>query len=326
MAQKRYVVSISPHVRKGRTIRSMVGWTIAALVPAAAWGIYQFGVPAALVIAGGVAGAMLAEGLVTQLGRGRLTLRDGHAALVGLLVALMLPAGAPWWVALIGAAVGILVGKMPYGPLGGHPLSPAIVGLLVVTMSWPGEVTSFTTPRSAAAELKAADAAPAEDPQTAVRLDPSDARDYRTVDLFLGKQAGAIGAISPVLLLLGGLILIWRRAARWQGPVGFLLGLGLAATIAHAASPYGIPSPTFQLLTGLAFFGAFFLCTEWISTPVTPWGLFLFAFFAGALAILFRLTGMEYGAVPWAIVIMSLATPLFDRIAPVPFGKVVHHA
>jgi electron transport complex protein RnfD len=326
MAQKRYVVSISPHVRNCRSIRSLIGATIAALVPATAWGVYQFGVPAVLLIAAGIGGAVATEGLVTQVARKPLTIRDGHAVLVGLLIALMLPAGTPWWIALIGAAAGILVGKMPFGPLGGHPLSPAIVGLLVVTMSWPAEVASYQAPRTAAAELHAADAAPAEDPQTAVRVDPSDAAEYCTTDLFLGKQAGAIGAISPLLLLVGGLFLIWRRAARWQGPVGFLLGLGVAATVAHAASPFGIPSPTFQLLTGLAFFGAFFLCTEWTSTPVTPWGLFLFAFFAGGLAILFRLTGMEFGAVPWAIVIMSLATPRFDRIAPVPFGKVVHHA
>ena len=326
MAQKRYVVAISPHARHGRTIRSMIGATIAALVPAAAWGVYQFGLPAAVLILVAIGGAVATEALVTQMARKPLTIRDGHAVLVGLLVALMLPAGAPWWVALVAAVVGMLVGKMPFGPLGGHPLSPAIIGLLIVTMSWPDQVASYTTPRTAPAELKAADAGPAEDPQTAVRIDPSDAADYCTTALFLGKQAGPIGGVSPLLLLLGGLFLIWRRAARWQGPVGFLLGLGLAATIAHAMSPYGIPSPTFQLLTGLAFFGAFFLCTEWSSTPVTPWGLFLFAFFSGGLAILFRLTGMEYGAVPWAIIIMSLATPLFDRIAPVPFGKVVHHA
>ena len=136
-----------------------------------------------------------------------------------------------------------------------------------------------------------------------------------------------MGTISPILLLLGGLFLIRSRAGRWQGPVGFLLGLGVAAWIAHAIDPGGFPSAGFELFTGAAFFGAFFLCNDWSSTPVTPRGLFLFGLSAGVLTLIFRVTGgLPFGRVAFAVGFASLLTPLFDRIAPTPFGKGVRHA
>jgi electron transport complex protein RnfD len=304
----------------------MIITTLAALVPAALFGIYQFGLPALVLLAVGVLTAVATEAVVNKVARQPLSVGDGHAALVGLMVGLMLPAGAPWWLVMVAAAVGILVGKLPFGPLGSAPLSPALVGLLIVAISWPDEVNMFAHPATASAELQAVDAAPAESPLLAVAIDPSDAADYTPRDLFLGLQAGPIGGISPLLLLLGGLFLIWRRVARWQGAVGFLLGVAVTAGVAHAIDPGGCAPASFHLLTGLTMFGAFFLCTEWTTTPVTPWGLFLFGLFAGMLTIILRMSDLHFGRVPWAVTLMTLTTPLLDRIAAVPFGKVARHA
>ena len=332
MADKRMIVSVSPHIRHGRTIQKMVMWTIVALLPAAAWGVVQFGVPALLLLIVGVAGAVGTEAIISKAARQPLAIGNLHAVLVGLMIGMLLPAGCPVWVAFIASVMGIMIGKMVFGPLGGSPISPVLVGILIVALSWPDFVASFTHPNvlpaNAPAELKTGgdDLAPAEDPQTAVRIDPSDAADYRTVDLFVGKQAGMVGTISPLLLLLGGLFLLIVRVIRWQGPAGFLLGLTVATLLSTAINPGVNPGLGFQMFTGASMFGAFFLCTEWSSTPVSPKGLFLFGLFAGALMILFRLTGMEYGPTAYAVAIMSLATPLFDRIATVPFGKVVDHA
>jgi electron transport complex protein RnfD len=304
----------------------MIITTLAALAPAAAFGIYQFGLPALVLLCVGVLTAVATEAVVNRVARQPQSVGDGHAALVGLMVGLMLPAGAPWWLVMVAAAVGILVGKLPFGPLGSAPLSPALVGLLIVAISWPDDVNMFTHPATAPAELHAADAAPAESPLVAVAIDPSDAADYAPRDLFLGLQVGPIGGISPLLLLLGGLFLIWRRVARWQGAVGFLLGVAVTAGVAHAVDPGGCAPASFHLLTGLTMFGAFFLCTEWTTTPVTPWGLFLFGLFAGVLTIILRMSDLHFGRVPWAVTLMTLTTPLLDRIAAVPFGKVVRHA
>ena len=326
MEHKRFIVSISPHVRHGRTIRSMVTMTVAALLPAVGWGIYQFGLPALVLLAVGIGGAVGTEALVGRLAKQPVSVLDGHALLVGLLVALMLPAGAPWWLALVGGSIGILVGKLPFGPLGGAPLNPALVGLLILALSWPAEVSRYAHPASAPDELRAAGAATAESPLEAIAIDPSDMLEYDPLALLLGDQTGPIGAISPFLLLLGGLFLVWRRVIRWQAPLGFLLGVALASGVANGVDPTTHPPIWFHTFSGMVMLGAFFLATDWSSSPVTPWGLFLFGLSAGVLAILLRMSGLPYARVPWAIVIMSLATPLFDRIAPVPFGKVVHHA
>jgi electron transport complex protein RnfD len=326
MTGKRFTVSLSPHIRHGRTIRSMILTRIAALAPAALWGFYQFGSKAILVVATAIVGAAVAEATVDKLAVKPYSIRDFHAVSVGLILGLLLPAGVPLWLGFIGGALGVLIGKKPFGPLGGAPLSPALVGLLILAVSWPAEVTRYVQPSTAPSELKTDDAAPAESPEQAAYLDPSDAAEYDAADLFLGMQVGSIGAISPLLLLVGGLFALWRKAARWQAPLGFLLATGVAAGIAHGAAPYSVAPASFYLLTGGAFFGAFFLCTEWTSTPVTPWGMFVFGALSGGLAIVFRVFGMPFGGVPWAIVLISLGTPLLDRIATAPFGKSASHA
>lgn len=310
----------------GRDARGMVLPFVAALLPAAAWGVYQFGTPALGLLAAGVAGAAGTEILADRLAGGAFRSRDWHGVLVGLVLAMMLPPGAPWWLALVGGAMGVLVGKLPFGPFGGAPMNPALVGLLIVAVSWPEHVGAYRQPRSAPEELQGEGVAPAEHPLDAVRIDPADILDYDAKALFLGRQVGAVGGISPLLLLLGGLFLVWRRAIRWQAPAGFLLGAALAAGVAAAVNPATGAPVWFHMTAGLVVFGAFFLCTDRPSTPVSPWGLFVFAFGAGALAVILRTGDLHFGHVPWAIAIASLGTPLFDRIASPLSGKVARHA
>lgn len=330
MALKRFTVFLSPFLRSGRSIKGMVLATIACLMPATAFGMIQFGLNAVLLVVCAIVAAVATEALVSKLSGEGSTIKDYHAALVGLMLALLLPAGTPWWVVVVGAVTGVLVGKMPFGPLGGSPLSPALVGLLIITLSWHDEVTQYTAPYITPSDVAAAgdDQAPApvEDPLMAVNIDPSDAADYSHFELFLGHYPGLIGGVSPLFILVGGLLLIALGAARWQGPLGFILGVLVTAAISHGIAPQTNPDALFQLFTGGAMFGAFFLCTEWSTTPVTHRGLFVYGVFAGALMILFRLTGMAFGSVAYAVAISSLATPLFDRIAVVPFGKGVNHA
>ena len=327
MAHRYLTVSMSPHVRHGRTVRGMISTVILALTPAMLFGFYQYGLEAVILVAVGVAGAVATEAALCLVRKQPLTIGDHHAVLVGITLALLVPSGVPWWMVLVGAVMAILVGKAPFGPLGGAPINPALVGLLILAISWPGEIGSYGYPTTADAAYAVTDIAPAEAPVDAVTIDPSDAGEYCPFMLFSGFQVGAIGAISPVLLLLGGLFLIVQRVGRWQGPLGFLLGLGLAGAIMHGIDPGAFPPGSFQLFTGMAFFGAFFLCNEWTSTPVTPWGLFLFGFGAGVLALIFRVTGgLPFGRVAFAIAFFSLLTPLLDRIAVTPFGKGVRHA
>jgi electron transport complex protein RnfD len=326
MSRKRFLLSMPPHLHRGRTVRSMVLTTIAALVPAMLWAGYQFGLRAFFLMEVGILAAVATELAVCKAAGRPHTLRDFHAVLVGLTLALLVPVGAPWWLVFVGAALAILIGKMTFGPLGGSPIAPALVGLLIVAASWPDEIASYRAPCGADPAWHEEGTAPPEAPLDAVLADPSEIHEYDTGRLFLGVQPGPMGAVSPLMLLLGGLFLLWRRAARWQAPVGFLVGLGAAAAIGHAVDPWVYPSAAFHLFTGAAFFGAFFLVTDWSSTPVTPVGMLLFGLVAGGLTLLLRQSGMAYAPAPWAIVITSLTTPLLDRIARRPFGKAVSHA
>ncbi len=326
MRHKRLIVSAAPHLRGGRTLRWMMLTTIAGLCPAVIWGVHQFGLRALFLIEVGIGAAVLTEFVINKIMKKKTTIRDFHAVLVGLTVALLIPVGAPWWLVFFGGSLAVTLGKAVFGPLGGAPISPALVGLLIVAASWPAEINSYRTHKNADAAWHEENVAPEEPPLKAVAADPSEIGNYDVIKMFVGQQTGAIGAVSPLMLLIGGLFLLWRRVINWQAPLGFIIGLGAAAAIGHAVDPWGCPSAAFHLFTGSAMFGAFFLCTDWTSTPVSPIGAFLFGLFAGALALLFRLAGMPFGAVPWAIVIMSLATPLFDRIKQRPFGKAVRHA
>ena len=170
MRDKRYVVSASPYVRHGRSLRSMMITTIIALMPAAAWGIYQFGFRAIFIIEMGIAGAVLAEVVVNRLASKESTLGDFHAVLVGLMMALLLPVAVPWWLVFLGAFLAILVGKAVFGPLGGAPISPVLVGLLIVAASWPTEINSYAHPTTADEAFHAAGVAPPEAPLTACLL------------------------------------------------------------------------------------------------------------------------------------------------------------
>jgi len=300
--------------------------TAAALSPAALWGVYQFGVNALLLVLAGVLGAVVTEGALNFIKNEKLSVTNGHALLVGLVLALLMPAGAPPWMALLGGVLAILVGKAPFGPLGGAPLSPALVGLLIIGISWPAGVGSYEYPTSAAGTVEVHNPAPAESPVEAFIADPSDAAEYSPTGLFLGNQVAQTGCASPLLLLLGGLFLMLRKVSRWQAPAGYLLGVAVFAFVMNGVDPGAYATAEFHLFTGAAMLGAFFLTTEMVCTPVTPKGMFFFGLLAGVLTVLFRMTGVPFGRVAFAILIAQLATPLLDRLAQAPFGKVVTHA
>ncbi len=326
MRDKRLVVATPPHLRQGRTIRRMMMAFMVALLPALAWGVYQYGASVIVLLVSACAAAVAADAVVSKMTKTAGSAPDGHAVLTGMLIAAMLPPAAPWWVAAVAAAVAIFIGKAPFGELGGAPIAPAVVGILIVTLSWPEAVDNYVQPTTAAEALKAEGVASAETPIGAVLIDPSDMTEYDTKELWLGRQVGSSGTTGPLFLILGGLALIVARAARWQAPLSFIAGMGMSAVVANGIDPTVYPSAEFHLATGMTMFAAFFLCTDHPSTPTSPNGLIAFGLLAGILAYLLRVAGLEFGAEPWAVAIISLATPILDRLRPAPFGKVVSHA
>jgi H+/Na+-translocating ferredoxin:NAD+ oxidoreductase subunit D len=255
-----------------------------------------------------------------------LTLVDGSAALTGILLALNLPPSCPWWIALFGAAVAILIGKQVYGGLGYNPFNPALVARVVLLISFPVQMTSWTAPAPLGSGIDAVTSAtPLGEIKTAVML-TGQLPELATSGFghyFLGNMAGCLGEVSAVALLLGGVFLLYKKIITWHIPASFLGTVLVIGGVFWLIDPTRYPSPLFQLLTGGMLLGAFFMATDMVTSPVTDRGMLVFGFGCGLLTILIRLFGGYPEGVSFAILLMNACTPLIDRyLRPKLYGQV----
>jgi electron transport complex protein RnfD len=306
---------MSPHVRGSLTIEGMMGSMIAALVPAAAVGVYLFGLRALVVILLSVATAVAVEAAAERLFHRALCIRDLHAALIGLLVAMILPPTAPWWLVVVGAGTAVILGKMVFGGLGTYPFHPALVAWVVVTLSWPERMAAFVAPHTLE---------PALTPLMAFKEDPALFYSYETWALFLGAQAGPIGTGCGLALTLGGLFLIIRGIIRWHIPVAFLLGVAAVAGVMHLLNADLYPPVSFHLVAGGVLLGAFFLAPEPVTSPVTPQGMVAFGILAGLITMVIRMWGADPDGTFYGILVMNAAAPLLNRLRPRAYGRQGH--
>jgi Na+-translocating ferredoxin:NAD+ oxidoreductase subunit D len=308
----RLIVSMSPHVRGTLTVERMMGGMLLALVPTAAVGVYVFGLPALLTILLAMATAAAVEAAIELLTKRELTIGDLHALLTGLLLALILPPTAPWWLTMTGAATAIILGKMVFGGLGAYPFNPPLVAWVVLKLSWPERMSSFAAPFTGERVLT---------PLMAFQEDPALFYAYDLWDLFLGNAAGGIGMVCGLAIVIGGLSLIIRGIIRWHIPVAFLLGVGLFAGIMRMINADLYPPVGFHLAGGGVLLGALFLAPEPVTSPVTPTGMLAFGLLAGILTMILRMWGADYDGTFYAILVMNAATPLFNYLAPRAYGE-----
>jgi len=321
----RFLVSSSPHVHDGRTVSGIMRLVMIALLPAALFSIYIFGLSALRVMLISMASAALFEALAQRIMRRRVTLHDGSAVLTGLFLAMNLPATAPWWLIVVGNFFAIVIAKQLYGGLGYNPFNPALVGRVVLQISFPVQMTArWITPSAFGA-----DAVTTATPLTRVkesiatlgRID-MDFGQEELLDYFVGYQGGCLGETSAALLLLGGLFLVWRRVITWHVPVAFIAVVWLMSGAFHAADPSRFADPTFQIVTGGLFIGAIFMATDYVTSPVTRKGMMIFGAGCGVITVLIRLFGAYPEGVSFSILLMNAAVPLIDRYTkPKVFGS-----
>ncbi len=319
-------LSSSPHIHSGETTDKVMRKVIYALLPACAVAIYFFGLPALMVLLLCTLGCVAAEGISCKLQGRNMTLGDGSAALTGILLGLNLPPSSPWWLALFGAAIAILIGKQVYGGLGYNPFNPALVARVVLLISFPVQMTSWTSPAPLGSDLDAVTSAtPLGAMKTAVMLTgklPELAHSGFSQYL-IGNMAGSLGEVSAIALLLGGGYLLWKRIISWHIPVAFIGSVLIIGGIFWAVSPEKYPNPLFHLLTGGLLLGALFMATDMVTSPVTDKGMLIFGFGCGLLTVLIRLFGGYPEGVSFAILLMNAATPLIDRFCrPKIYGQV----
>ena len=322
-----FTVSSSPHIRDGETVTHIMWQVNAALAPAALFAIYHFGVPALINMVVGIAAAVAAEYIWQKAMHQPITAFDGSACITGLLLAMSMSPILPPWMVAIGSAIAIIIAKQSMGGLGFNIFNPAHIGRAALMVSWPVAMTTWTTLAGDAS----VDAMATATPLNVLKMQGYDA----VVQMFggqgamyqamlLGERNGSLGETSTILLLLGGLYLIYKGYVNWVVPA---VMLATVAVLTWVFGPAGLftGDPIFHLMAGGLMLGAFFMATDMVTIPMTVKGQIIFAAGAGALTVLIRLLGGYPEGVCYALLLMNAVTPLIDRfVKPRMFGEVKH--
>lgn len=307
-----YIMSSSPHVRSSESTARIMRDVIIALLPATAFGVYIFGLNALWVVLSSVAAAMLTEALLQKLMNKKITVSDGSAALTGLLLALNLPPAVPIWIPILGSVFAIAIVKQCFGGLGHNFINPALAARAFLLVSWPTAMTTWTIP--------GADAVSSATPLAALKLG-GELSSYS--DMFLGSIGGCIGETSAIALIIGGLYLIARRVIDPRIPVIYI---GTVALLTWVAGPQGMftGDALYHILGGGLMLGAFFMATDYTTSPMSASGKMVFAAGCGILTSVIRLWGGYPEGVSYSILLMNLVVPLIDRaFLPKRFGGAV---
>jgi Na+-translocating ferredoxin:NAD+ oxidoreductase subunit D len=314
---EKLIVSNSPHISSTESIGSIMVHVLVALAPAAAAAVWFFGLHALRVMVLCTAGCMAVEILWNRLaGKAPGSWKDGSAALTGLLLAMNLSAGAPWWICILGCLLAIGLGKQIFGGLGYNPFNPALVARVALLIGFPSLMTSWVAPNPGG--WIACDALTGATPLAA---EPGQLASLK--DLLIGNVGGCLGETSALALLIGGLYLIVRRLIKWQVPAAFIGTVALISGIVHAVNPSLTPPPLYHILAGGLMIGAFFMATDMVTSPMTVKGALIFGFGCGLITAVIRIWGGYPEGVSFSILFMNALTPLIDRCTiGKPFGTI----
>ncbi|AHF07235.1 RnfABCDGE type electron transport complex subunit D [Desulfitobacterium metallireducens] len=319
---KKMIVSSSPHIFDNTSI-SKIMWTVTlTLLPAVIFAIFHFGMSAFVTLAVGSLSAVLFEAITQKILKKKITVSDGSAFLCGLLLAMCLPPGVPVFVPIVGSFVAIVIAKHSMGGLGFNIFNPAHIGRAVLMASWPVLMTTWTNMGPKVDVITGAtplNILKQDGYGALIQVFGNQTEMYKS--MFLGFRNGSIGETSVVLLVLGGLFLIYKRYIDWTVPVVMIATVGALTWI---FGPQGLftGDPLFHMMAGGLIIGAFFMATDMVTTPITRKGKLIFAAGAGALTVLIRLVGGYPEGVCYSILLMNCVTPLIDRyIQPAQYGR-----
>lgn len=302
---KKLRVSSNPHIRSKVTTNGIMMAVALALLPAAGFGIYNFGIRALLHILITVASTVLTEFLF-GLYKKKLTITDLSAVVTGLLLALNLPVGAPLWIGALGGVFAILVVKMLFGGLGQNFMNPALGGRCFLLVSFAGTMTSFTY-----------DGVTGATPLALLKNGES----VDTMKMLLGTTAGTIGETSVIAILIGAIFLILMGVIDLTIPASYILSFGVFVLL-FGGHGFDMAYLTAHLCGGGLMLGAFFMATDYVTSPITPMGKVVFGIVLGILTGLFRLFGANAEGVSFAIILGNLLVPIIEKFTiPRAFGQ-----
>jgi electron transport complex protein RnfD len=321
------VVSVGPHIKDKATAKGIMWAVVFSLIPAGMAGVFIFGLNSLYIIVVSIISAALTEAAILAFrGREVSAALDGSAVLTGLLLAYNLPAGAPLWLPVAGSVFAIAIGKQVFGGLGHNIFNPALAGRAFLMVSWPVYMTTWQSPRwtpdavSTATPLAAIKESARANTANLITLHPSPITDY--LDLFLGNRGGCIGEVCVAALLIGAAFLFLRKIITWHIPAVYVATVTLLSWVFNGRAGLFSGDALFFIMAGGLVLGAFFMATDYVTSPLTARGKVIFGFGCGALTfIIRRFSGYPEG-VSYSILIMNAAVPLIDKYThPKRFGK-----
>ena len=325
-------MSLSPHIHNGDSVEKNMYGVLIALIPAFICSVIFFGWGAIIVTAVSVAACLIFEYLIQKyLLRQNPTIWDGSAIITGVLLAFNLPVSIPLWIVAIGALVAIGVGKMSFGGLGNNIFNPALVGRVFLLISFPVQMTTWPTPQGFATTdavtgatplaivkaalasngTEAASGATAQGPQSVSEI--LAAHGITVPDMLYGNMGGSLGEVAAIALLIGFAYMLLRKIITWHIPVAIFATVIVFTGIPHLANPEQFAGPLFHLFTGGLMLGAIFMATDYVTSPMTHKGMWIYGIGIGVLTVLIRVFGSYPEGMSFAILIMNGLTPLINR-------------
>lgn len=311
---KKLLVTASPHVRSNRTVKKDMLDVIIALIPAGIASVYFFGYRALVLILASVLTCVLSEYIFNKVTKRKQSIKDLSAVVTGLLLAYNVPFTLPVWQMVIGAMFAIIVAKMFFGGIGQNIVNPALAARAFLMASWSSTMTQFVPPHRVATLKSVKDvsmltgATPLMDPKS-----------YTTMDLFLGNIPGCLGEVSSLAILIGACYLLVRKVIQIRIPLTYIL----TSVVLIGIFGEGFQNSLTTVLSGGMLLGAFFMATDYTTTPVTIKGQYVFAIGAGILTAVIRVFGGYPEGVSYSILLMNLVVPIIETYTrPKTFGKV----
>jgi len=318
-------VSPSPHVHSGDSTQKIMYRVVYAMIPALAWSVFVFGFDALRVTLIAVAACLAFEWLIQKyILKINPTITDGSALITGILLAFNVPSNLPWWIIIIGSLAAVGIGKLSFGGLGNNIFNPALVGRVFMLISFPVQMTSWPVNHRSGI-----DAVTAATPLSVIKegvLNGSSISEISKnlpsmADMLFGNIGGSLGEISAILLIIGGLYMLWKKVITWHIPTSILLTVAIISTLFWLINPDAYINPVYHILSGGLMLGALFMATDMVTSPMTPKGQIIFGIGIGVITISIRMFGAYPEGISFAILIMNAFTPLINTyVKPKRFG------
>ncbi|XSG86061.1 MAG: RnfABCDGE type electron transport complex subunit D [Methylohalobius sp. ZOD2] len=329
--EKTLTIRSSPHIKSPIGVEAIMRNVVYALLPAAVFSVYAFGLAALVLLMTAVLTCVATEHLLCRATGRASTVNDWSVVITGLIYGMTLPPGLPLWMVTLGGMVAVALGKFLFGGLGGNLFNPALVGRAFLQAAFPSAMTSWMPvlsadrfqilPRSTLAYPFAEPVYDTMTGATPLAAFKFERQTTETVDLFLGLTSGSTGETASLLLLAGGIYLIARKMANWRIPAGIFAAVTVLSGITHGLDPETYAAPPFMLFSGGLMLGALFMATDMVASPLTGAGCFIYGLLIGAVAMAIRLWGAMSEGVMYAILFGNAVSPLIDRaIQPITYG------